>query len=1595
MRRALCLIVLVSCSGEDADDAVARVERVVESTASLGPSNAQLSFGRGTFRIEDARSQISVSVSLAGSEGLEPLTRGRFVSFGDHLVRALPDGAEDFLVVRAAESTRAVFHVALGATVAGLRQVGDVVEILDASGAPRLRATAPWVMDADGVKHPLSIHVEGCAIDADPRAPWGRAVVEPGARRCDVVVEWPKALRHPLVVDPAWTTTASMAKTRYGHFATLLPTGKVLVAGGVGNGSSAELYDEASGTWAMTGTLVQARWGTSGFVMKDGKVLLVAGDPDGGTQPPLSSCELYDPATGTFTRTGNLSVPRRSFAAALLGNGKVLIAGGYSGAAFPLVRNDGSELYDPAKGTWTISATTPKATHLPAAVTLPSGAAMVVGAGEPDRDVGYAFNFDPSTSTWSTARTTKATHVYHTLTLLEDGRVLIVGTRDPEVWDSATGFNATPPLLKRWGQTATLLSNGNVLLTGGTGEAGTLDLTAVYLASRGTWSIGAPLASKRTEHTATRLPSGKVLIAGGHRGDRVALSTTELFSALSLTTACTAGGECASGYCADGICCDTLCDGPCEACTRERRGAGEDGKCGPVAEGTDPRERCAPDLGFPKSCKADGMCDGAGACRAFAPKGTACEPDKVSCKDGIASGPLCDGAGTCSDQRFSCSPYICGASACLTSCKDDRECSLDARCDAKTKRCIKSDVCDGDHTLTKADGTTADCSPFRCSGELCKKTCGTSSDCVAGLLCEVETGNCVQRAEAPTDEGGCSMGSSASGRFPFAPWLLLGTLIAWRRRRSLLLAASLAASCTRPESEDDVLGRLEAAGLPAGAASIDRDSLRAGGKLAEVQLPERASEPFRLSDPRSGATIDVRLVGARPVPALVSGGRALYRDALGPALHLVHRPSPEGTEDWIAVDGPDAPASLAWDVSLVRGVVGLRKVVDDVVELIDERGAPRLRVHASRAIDAHGRPVPLELAVEGCAYDSDPREPFDRAPVRASRCVLRVRWPSDAARPLLVDPSWTTTGSLSFPRAGDGAVLLSNGKVLVAAGGSSNTEIFDPATGTFAMTGAASAARSASCTVTLASGKVLLAGGSSGTSFAVTTAELFDPATGTWTATGAMKAPHSYDSCARLTSGKVMILGYFETTSEVFVFGETYDPASGAWTRSANSALQVNQPKVAPLSSGRALVSGRVSFGTENSVIYDPATGAWTKTTMMQADRDFNALAPLTSGKVLAFGGHGFDGTSVVPALSTADLYDPATGKWTATGKMAVVRKEQPFAVLPSGAVFTAGGVGASNEVLSTAESYDPTKGTWAGGGAMSTPRRGHGLVALSDGRVLAVGGSDGVKLLSSAELFSALSGATSCTGATECASGFCVDGVCCDRACTGACEACSKEKKGGGDSGVCGFVADGTDPRDRCPADPPSSCRADGMCDGKGACRAFAPKGTVCDESKVTCKDAVVEGPLCDGAGVCASSRVECAPFGCNTDNTCRTSCRTSDDCATGNKCDLDRQQCVGGAKCQDAKTVVSASGAASDCTPYACADNACRESCLSSADCASGFSCDTASRRCAPGGGEEDSGGCALGPTRGSHGDALLIALAALTTLAARSRRRGPTRR
>jgi hypothetical protein len=244
------------------------------------------------------------------------------------------------------------------------------------------------------------------------------------------------------VFDPvtlSWSTPdATLATARSGHSATIADR-LLLVAGGTSTRgaalASAELLDPATLTWTAVGSMLEARTGHAAVVLGTGAVLVVGGAvPTGDGERALASCELYDPATASWTATGSLAIPRKGHQATLLPGGKVLVTGGDAVPAIPY-RVDSlasAEVYDPATGVWQPVADLPgggRSGHR--CVRTRRGAVVIGGVGRPRATAGYrdVVAFDPATGSWSPTGALATGRWDFTAVDLADGRVLAVGGR--------------------------------------------------------------------------------------------------------------------------------------------------------------------------------------------------------------------------------------------------------------------------------------------------------------------------------------------------------------------------------------------------------------------------------------------------------------------------------------------------------------------------------------------------------------------------------------------------------------------------------------------------------------------------------------------------------------------------------------------------------------------------------------------------------------------------------------------------------------------------------------------------------------------------------------------------------------------------------------------------------------------------------------------------------------------------------------------------------------------------------------------------------------------------------------------------------------
>ncbi len=337
--------------------------------------------------------------------------------------------------------------------------------------------------------------------------------------------------------------------------------------------------------------------------------------------------------------------------------------------------------------------------------------------------------------------------------------------------------------------------------------------------------------------------------------------------------------------------------------------------------------------------------------------------------------------------------------------------------------------------------------------------------------------------------------------------------------------------------------------------------------------------------------------------------------------------------------------------------------------------------------------------------------------------------------------SFRATGSaLASAPWGRNAVLLQDGRVLVLSLG--DAELYDPSKGTFSATGPELTPRLAPSVTLLGDGEVLVAGGGNhDNKLMYNTAELYDPLTGKFTMTGSMKAAHEGQSGTLLADGDVLIAGGDTGTGAIASTAELYHPRTGQFATTGSMPIPMTYYAATLLNDGRVLLTGAYSA----PLLYDPQTGKITSAGSMTTARSQCATALLADGRVLFAGGDPPTAPgSLWTALASAEIFDPRTDQFTPTGSMAHARIFATATLLEDGRVLAVGGLDPQEtnadglpRDFASAEIYDPRTGTFTATGSMTVGRASQAAVLLRDGQVLIIGGdNNGGAAGSTAELY-------------------------------------------------------------------------------------------------------------------------------------------------------------------------------------------------------------------------------------------------------------------
>lgn len=379
--------------------------------------------------------------------------------------------------------------------------------------------------------------------------------VPPGATTGNVVVTVGGVTSNGVsftVLNPGFTPTGSLTTARMFHTATILNSGGVLVVGGVDGFtwnpiSSAEVYNPATGVFSATGSLNAARIFNTATLLPNGTVMIAGGTDNNWNN--IAAGELYDPASGAFAYIGALNDPRNSHTATLLNSGMVLIAGGVdSNGDYITSFAAGGELYDPATRIFTATGNLNASRDGHTATLLNSGQVLIVGGLDINGNVlASAELYDPTSGTFTTTGNLNFARAVHTAALLNNGMVLIAGGYDnngnavasAELYDPVTAsFIVTSNMnIPRYDGPwpAALLNDGSVLIAGGQDTNGnTLVSGELFDPVSGAFTVAGNMSTTRQSLTTTLLNNGQVLAAGGMDFYGNVLASAELYQPSSV-----------------------------------------------------------------------------------------------------------------------------------------------------------------------------------------------------------------------------------------------------------------------------------------------------------------------------------------------------------------------------------------------------------------------------------------------------------------------------------------------------------------------------------------------------------------------------------------------------------------------------------------------------------------------------------------------------------------------------------------------------------------------------------------------------------------------------------------------------------------------------------------------------------------------------------------------------------------------------------------------------------------------------------------------------------------------------------------------------
>lgn len=980
----------------------------------------------------------------------------------------------------------------------------------------------------------------------------------------------------------------------------------------------------------------------------------------------------------------------------------------------------------------------------------------------------------------------------------------------------------------------------------------------------------------------------------------------------SLGAPCDFDAQCGSGHCADGACCDDACDSSCRSCTESKTGQ-PDGTCANTLANTDPDQECG-------GCFA---CDGAGGCEAVA-AGT--DPGDDCADSGVTCGAdgFCDGAGSC--RQFAPTTSACGATTCVAGVQSGA-------------------LCDGLGTCRQAAEAT--CGTFKCDGDavLCLLTCTVASDCLDGHWCEA--GSCVPRltaGSACSDASACDSGHCVDG-------------------------VCCSSSCSGQCEACDIAG---SEGLCAPVTGAPHGSRTPCGGDAGCEGSCDGIDPSACSFPvGESCAEDTCSAGALQHQACNAAGQCLGAGATPCRPYQCGDASSCATQ---CTSDPDcAPGYRCADGECITTDAGRCDATG--IGLIDSNN------------DIVTRCAPYRCQEGRCATScSDTSDCGADAICEAGRCQAPGTASSRSDSGCQVAPAGSTNGlpillavgllGLCLGRRRSGAWLALS---TLGLAGCSESKTADSS-----VTGAQSQPLYDNLVATFEGGHYGSGNAADGDTFLVSRnslsdrdnpVEVYERVGGQWTLA---------DSLAPATipnnwGGFLSLDGEWAVISSSGDDAVVYQRNGGGWNehfsmpgkvavisgdavllddnndvnvwRRAGASWNLEQPLGFCNGEGFALDGDLAAIGNRDEIcLARHSAGVWSlEATLVPAGiADDDGLGRPGSmaldGDTLALGTYQSD--HVAPQSGAVHVYVREAGSWalqqTLTSSDAAPGDWFGWSVDLQGDRLVVAANHDDDDGFNTGSTYlfERVGSVWTEVLKLTRPDAGEGSfgIAALAGSAIVVSGH----YSPAAYVFEPtveLANGAACDVRDECASGSCVDGVCCDTPCSGSCEACAASLTGGND-GICAPIGAGQDPEDECGicsscdgagscqshpvgTDPDDDCDADsnpcgadGLCSGVGTCRLLALAGTSCGAP--SCSAGLLTEQLCDGGGACLASESGCAPGSCAAAaNACTLECANEADCAAGAFCQA--SQCVGAAQLGDSCATDA------ECTSGHCADGVC----------------------------------------------------------------------